>query len=402
MTKEDNDVSVLAAPVERYPDTRDSWENEVRSRVMDTFRDEIYGHVPEGDVNLAWRALEEGVTETGQIRRQFAVTFYGPLGELTATVLVHLPPDRKAVPAYLGLNFRGNHTCTDDVSVLMAGLERPQETGAVHYDNLRERCDIPPLRGSRTNRWPLDLIASRGYAVITMSYLQCGPDHSGIFEKGVHSILSRTTLNDRPVTQWGAIGMWAWTLSRLQDALEQGMVPEINPAQVTVMGHSRLGKSALWAAATDERFAAAISNDSGCMGAALTRPEGETPDVLARIRPYWFNRNFITKASSRRPLAVDQHQLIACIAPRPVYITSASEDLNADPEGEFLSWKYASEVWDLYGLPTPAGKFPEPGGSIGEGKSPLAYHLRSGPHSVEPFDWEHWLDFCDHSVVPVI
>ncbi|MGC0144233.1 glucuronyl esterase domain-containing protein [Pseudactinotalea sp. Z1732] len=141
------------------------------------------------------------------------------------------------------------------------------------------------------------------------------------------------------------------------------------------------------------------SNNSGAMGAALSRPVGETPEVLARIRPYWFSRHFATEVLAGRPLPVDQHQLIAAIAPRPVYVASASQDPNADPEGELLSWREATTVWELYAHPRPDGGFPEPGGSRGgEGAAPVAYHLRPGPHSVERFDWERWLDSLDRWV----
>ncbi|WP_147918337.1 acetylxylan esterase [Ruania zhangjianzhongii] len=391
-------MTVLAEPEIGYPQHRTTWENVVRPQVMAQFRDEIYGRVPEGRVELDWRLLEEGRAPGGAIRRQIAVTLSGPLGTLTVTVLVHLPVQAGGVPAYLGLNFRGNHTCTLDDAVLRTGIDHPAQTGQIHYDGLREAFEIPPARGSHAHRWPLERIAERGYAAITVSYLQVGPDHAGIFSSGLHTILSSTGSNDRPAEEWGAIGMWAWTLSRLQDALEKGMVPEVDPARVTVVGHSRLGKTALWAAATDPRFAAAISNDSGCLGAALSRPVGETPEVLARIRPYWFARAFSSRVLEGRPLPVDQHQLIACIAPRPVYVASASEDDNADPEGEFLSWRAAARVWELYGYPRPSGGFPAPGGTRENGRTPLGYHLRPGEHSIERFDWEHWLDFCDRWV----
>ena len=392
-------MGVLAEPEHVYPQHRSAWEETTRRQVVDRFREAIYGRTPPGRVETTWRLLDEGQEAPhGAIRRQIAVTFSGPRGTSTATVLVHLPAQESGVPAYLGLNFRGNHTCTADDAVLRAGIDQPAETGQIHYDNLREQFDVPPTRGSMANRWPLDLITRRGYAVITMSYLQVGPDHAGIFARGLHSALTRTGPDDRPVAQWGAIGMWAWTLSRLQDALQRGMVPEVDPAQVTLVGHSRLGKAALWAGAADPRFAAVISNNSGCMGAALSRPVGETPEILARIRPYWFARSFSTRVLAGRPLPVDQHQLLACIAPRPLYVASASEDHNADPEGEFRSWRTAAQVWQLYDFPPPNSTFPRPGGTSGHSRTPLGYHLRPGAHSVETFDWEHWLDFCDRWV----
>lgn len=391
-------MGVLAKPEHVYPQHRSAWEGVTRPQVLDQFRDEIYGRTPGGRVETTWRLLEEGRAPNGAIRRQIAVTFSGPRGTLTATVLAQLPAQVWGVPAYLGLNFRGNHTCTADGAVLRTGIDQPAETGQIHYDNLREKFEVPPARGSMANRWPLDLITQRGYAVITMNYLQLGPDHAEVFPRGLHSTLATTGPDDRPVEQWGAIGMWAWTLSQLQGALERGMVPEVDPAQVTLVGHSRLGKAALWAGAADSRFAAVISNDSGCMGAALSRPVGETPEVLARIRPYWFARSFSTRVLTGRPLPVDQHQLLACIAPRPLYVASASEDDNADPEGEFRSWRTAAQVWQLYGFPPTTGAFPEPGGTSGHSQTPLGYHLRPGVHSVETSDWEHWLDFCDRWV----
>ena len=391
-------MTALAEPQHVYPQSRHTWERSTRSQVLNLFRDEVYGRVPESRVTPSWQILEDGRNRDGTIRRQIAVTFSGPHGSLTATVLVLLPSEASGVPAYMGLNFRGNHTCSTDEAVLRTGIDHPTETGQIHYDGLRERFEIPPVRGSLAHRWPLDLITDRGYAVITMSYLQVGPDHTGVFARGLHPTLAATGLDDRPMAQWGAIGMWAWVLSRLQDTVEQGMVPEVDPSRVTVIGHSRLGKTALWAAAGDPRFAAAISNDSGCMGAALSRPVGETPQILAQIRPYWFTRAFSSGVLAGRPLPVDQHQLLACIAPRPVYVASASEDANADPEGEFLSWQQAGQVWELYGFPRPTGGFPEPGGTRGDARAPLGYHLRQGAHSVERFDWEHWLDFCDRWV----
>ncbi|HEY6737305.1 MAG TPA: hypothetical protein VI076_00500, partial [Actinopolymorphaceae bacterium] len=310
-----------------------------------------------------------------------------------------LPAAAQDVPAFLGLNFRGNHACTTHPDVLSIADGDTSETGEIHYDGLRERIDVPPRRGEKAPRWPFELVNRRGCAVITLCYLQCGPDHAGIFERGIHPVMSTTRGDDRAAGEWGAIGIWAWTLSRVLDALQQSMVPEVAPSKVVAVGHSRLGKTVLWAAAQDERFAAVISNDSGCMGAALSRDVGETPLVLARIRPYWFAPRFAPPILAGGAPPVDQSALLACIAPRPLYVASASEDHNADPEGEFLSWREASRVWTLYGHQPVDAEFPSPGQDLVPAATPLGYHLRPGGHDVEPYDWQRWLDFCDRWVV---
>ena len=372
-----------------------------RDEVLAHFRDDVYGRCPAKGWDLSWELLSEHRTATHVLRQQWSLAISTERGAHRCVVMVDLPEGPGPAPTFLGLNFRGNHACTADPDVLDIQDLPPSRYGPIHYGGLREAVTLPAARGIEAHRWPSELVTSRGYAVITSCYLQCGPDSVDIFGHGIHPLFATTSAATRDSRSWGAISIWAWLLSRILDALEAGMGPGVDAGRVAVLGHSRLGKTALWAAAQDPRFAAAISNDSGCMGAAQSRDVGETPEVLARIRPYWFAPRFSERVLAGALLPVDQHQLIASIAPRPVYVASASEDLNADPQGELASLLAAAPAWAAGGAASPlpqldcAPQLPPPDTAHQWDEVPLGHHLRRGGHEMLPWDWMQWLDFAD-------
>jgi hypothetical protein len=192
--------------------------------------------------------------------------------------------------------------------------------------------------------------------------------------------------------QWQALGAWAWGTSRIADYLQTQKRVDMN--KLITMGHSRHGKAALWAGAQDKRFKIVIANESVCGGAALSkRVFGETVARITSAFPHWFCPAFNQYASNEANLPFDQHELIALMAPRYVYIASAVEDTWADPKGEFLSGYYAGPVYELYGLK-----------GLGTNVHPplhqpimndVGYHIREGVHDVTEYDWKCFMDFAD-------
>jgi hypothetical protein len=244
----------------------------------------------------------------------------------------------------------------------------------------------------RSEFCPVDEVLARGYAMAVVQTSELAPDDPAKYRDGILSLFPEHEGPDA----CKMIGAWAWGASRALDALAQD--PLVDASRVAVIGHSRGGKTALWAAAQDERFALAISNESGNSGAALARrPVGESIERINARFPHWFCDDYRRYDHREDSLPVDQHELIALLAPRAVAIGSAADNEWADPEGEYLGLAYASSVYALYGLPPidPRG-WPRPGNAlIGP---PRGYHLREGKHDLTLVDWMRYVDVADRTL----
>lgn len=367
-----------------------------REELLSIFREQMYGHAPQTPFDVHCDLVESGPCLDGKaLRQQFIVRISTDVSEQTIELVVWTPAgSTNAVPGFVGLNFGGNHTTTQDPAVRISNSwKRGDPT-----DNQPKSEPAPPRdvqRGTSASRWPIELIVEAGMGVATAYYGDIDPDFDDGFQNGVHRLFPAHRPSAEAKNRWGSIAAWAWGLSRILDAIEQS-IPQLAPDQMTVFGHSRLGKTALWAGATDTRFARVISNNSGCGGAALSRRAiGETVWRINDSFPHWFCGNFKKYSNQEAQLPIDQHQLIAAIAPRPVYIASASEDLWADPKGEFLAAQYASPIYENLGKDALKMKaFPNPGAhSIGD----VSYHLRQGKHDVTQWDWERFIEFARNS-----
>lgn len=342
------------------------WEKKRRPQVLEVFAQEMYGHMPARPEGLHFSTISEETVYAGLGLRKVVRIYLDADQAHWFDVLIHLPKDAAGpVPMFVGLNFKGNDATLD------------------------ERADF---------RWPYELVLKAGMGVATAWRDSIEPDgkDSKLAEAegvcrdgGVRSWYNKDG-------DWGAISAWAWGLSRIVDYLETDEAYDTD--RLAVIGHSRLGKTALWAGANDLRFDMVISNDSGCCGAAISRRKfGETFAVIDTSFPHWFTREFDKYKGREEIFPADQHWLIALAAPRPVYVASATEDLWADPKGEWLAAKAAEPVYALFGMQGLDDGMPAPDVSDGDGR--IGYHIRRGTHNILAFDWQQYISFMNRHLI---
>lgn len=372
--------------------TVETWEQTRRPEILEQFKEHVFGHFPATKPDsLWWKTLKEDRDALGgkAIRKEIQCYFSSDIDGPSMQLMLYQPKNQSGpVPAFLALNFFGNHSIHPDTNITLSNqwMMNWEEMGVVDHKATEKS------RGIRSSRWPIDMIIDRGYALATIYYGDIDPDYDDGFQNGIQPLFYAEGQEEPADSEWGSIGAWSWGLSRGLDVLQE--MEGINAEQVAVFGHSRLGKTSLWAGALDERFAMVISNNSGCGGAALSRRAfGETVERINTNFPHWFNANFKKYNAKEADLPVDQHQLLALIAPRPLYVASAEEDQWADPKGEFLSAFHANPAYHLYDLPgLPAEEMPKVNEPV---VGTIGYHIRTGKHNVTNYDWEQYLSFAD-------
>ena len=354
--------------------TSEDWVNIRRPEIIKLFEEYMYGKVPEGYLEIKYETVKIDTNAlSGKAIQKNIVVYYIKEGDtIQMDLLIFIPANAtKPVPLFLGMNFYGNQSVHHDSSIHTATDES---------------------RGADSSSWPVERVLERGYGLATFCYGDLDPDFDDGFKNGIHSLLDYSEKNDS--NELSSISAWAYGLTTAMDYFETD--EQINKNQIVVIGHSRLGKTALWAGAIDQRFAIVISNNSGCGGAALSRRKtGETVRAINTAFPHWFSKNFHNFNDKENELPVDQHMLIGLIAPRPVYVGSAEQDKWADPYGEFLSLYHAGQVYKLFGYDIiKTDTLPEINKPIRTGK--MGYHIRTGDHGITKFDWEKYLDFADY------
>ncbi len=338
------------------------WRKVRRQEILELFREYVYGRVPSTPYEKSFTIVNEdrNAMDGAAALKQVDITIAADNKSLVIHLTLFVPNNaQKPVPLYLLINNR-------------------------------DPANTDPTRKEKSEFWPAEEVITRGYGIAVFSNADVDPDNFDDFRNGIHGVLDR---GERKGDAWGTIAAWAWGASRCMDYFE--IDKDINHKKIAVLGHSRGGKTALWAGAEDERFALVISNESGCGGAALARRRfGETVARINSSFPHWFCSNYKKYGNNEDALPVDMHMLMTLIAPRAVYVTSASEDLWADPRGSYLSLYHSVPVFRLLKTGTVLSEaMPPLDKQIISGK--VAYHVREGTHNLLLKDWNWLMDFGD-------
>ena len=360
------------------------WIQTRRPEILALYKKVMYGNLPPRAVKTEFETIscKEDALNNTAVRKEIQLTFSMADGKSHSFVmLLYIPKNLSApAPVFVGLNFNGNQNCTSEDDVMMTG--RLLNGGLAANE-----------RSNQVQRWQFEETIKRGYASATVCYHDIYPDDKdeNSWRNSVYNLFFADESNEEFHSHGSAISAWAWGLSRMLDCLETE--PMIDSSKAFVHGHSRLGKTSLWAGANDTRFKLVITNDSGCCGSAIARRDfGETVEIITHKFPHWFVSSFPKYSKREAELPFDQHFFVALTAPRYLAIASAELDSHADPKGEFLAGAHAGAVYKLFGIDTYTPDTPHPVDSYITGA--VSYHVRSGGHDQNLADWTHYWDIA--------
>ena len=361
------------------------WMKRRRQEVLELFAQNMFGRSPQPPRTIKYNVFDADRKALGgkAVRKQVTIQLSAKQDGPEEDLLMYLPAGaRKPVPVILSLNFSGNQVASHEPQIKLA---------TVWNAKTHEKQQAPEETRGREQE-TVEKVLERGYGYATLCYQDIEPDFKGGYAYGVRPLFFKAGQTEPSGDDWGAIGAWSYGLSRAMDYLEKDK--DVDAKRVAILGHSRLGKTVLWAGAMDQRFAMVISSCSGEGGASLSRRNyGETISNLTGAFPYWFCNNFQRYAGHADQLPVDTHELIALIAPRPVYITGGETDRWADPKGEFLACVAAGRVYRLLGAEgLETDQMPQLDQPI---MHTISYHIHKGGHAITAFDWDQFLSFAD-------
>ena len=377
--------------------TKEDWQGKRAPELRALFQHYMYGALPAARA-VKGELLREDKAALGGKATLREVLVHCGLGE-PVHLLVVIPNQRtRPAACFLGLNFSGNYALLDDPQIQM-----PKGWVSEKYAGAPENRAGETGRGKQKEAWDIEQSIDRGYAVASFFNGDLIPDEKALAEELLKQFRPVAT-DVRGPADTATIMAWAWAFSRMVDYLQT--VPEIDSKRIAVVGHSRNGKTALLAAAMDERIALAIPSQAGCGGTAPNRiapdlaqlkpngrPTAETTAIINKNFPHWFSGHFKAFDAAVDKLPFDQHCLIALCAPRPVLLSNATGDQWADPAGQFDMLRAADPVYKLLaGVGVGAEKMPAVGQLL---DSRLGYYIRPGKHSMTGDDWKVWLDYAD-------
>jgi hypothetical protein len=373
--------------------TREEWLASRRPELKRLFQHYMYGFMPPAPERVrATVRRTDPAALGGKATLKELTLVWGPPEMPTIDLLLIVPNQRRGLaPVFLGLNFGGNHAVLPDPKIALARGWMPGRRAGVEDNRATDKG-----RGADARGWAIENTIDRGYAVATFYHGDVDPDRHD-WTDGVHPHYFKSGQSAPGPHDWGTIAAWAWGLMRGVDYLVGD--PDIDPKRIALYGHSRNGKTALLAAAFDERVALVVPHQAGCGGTAPSRTKNPKAETVKRINdsfPHWFNDAFTQFNDAVERLPFDQHCLVALCAPRPVLFTNGVEDQWADPEGQFQMLRAADPVYRLLGAGgLDAAEMPPMGKLVG---SRLGYFFRAGGHTVDADYWNVFLDFADKNL----